>query len=659
MCGIAGFWRPNHPLGRSVAGRIGEQMADAIQHRGPDDHGVEVLPNGGPTFSHRRLSILDLSQAGHQPLTSSDKRWTLVYNGEWYDHADQREKLPNKNWRGSSDSETLVEFLSAFGVEKTLANMNGMFAFGAWDAKERILHLVRDRFGIKPMFVGRQNGLIVFGSELKALLAHDEWSPAIDPLAVRAYLTLNYVPHPLCILSDVEKLSPGYRLEIREDGSERRVQWYDLSLPRIKDSRISGNDAVSLIESTLESAVAKRMLSDVPLGCLLSGGIDSSLVAHFMQRASKQPIRTFSIGFTESQFDESGYARNVAEHLGTEHTEWLVDPELALEQIPKMVKMYSEPLGDASQIPTHLVSSMAREHVSVVLGGDGGDEVFAGYRRYPHALGFRGPFRGPLSPLRHIASWTFRLIPPGAWDVILGWLPRGMRPRYPGDWVHRWAHRLQSRDPVHAHASLVEYWNSPRYSSLGMKRGSQQQLIDADPGVGYASLDRMQAVDIRTWMVDDILTKVDIASMAVGLEVRVPFLDHEVVESAFQLSPSSRLGSGNVKKLVLKQILQRHFPKGMFERPKQGFELPIEIWLRGPLRDWAESLLTKNRLEGVGITDPLPFLKLVKRHMDGRGEYATAIWSLLTLIAWKDHWFSDIAVKPIPSVGPHSIETNT
>ena len=648
MCGIAGGWNFGTGFDPIDGIHMAEAMACAINHRGPDDQGHHVDQAAGLFFSHRRLSILDVSERGKQPMSSADGRWTVVYNGEWYDHTNRRSLISDHVWRSDSDTETLVESISRFGIEETIASMNGMFAFAAWDKANRRLHIVRDRFGIKPVYLFRNHDWILFASELSALMAHPACPRKIDSRAVRAFLTLNYVPYPLSILEDVEKIEPGVHCVIHETGEVVKRRWYTLPLIEDKGTRLEGEVATNLIDSVLRDAVEKRMLSDVPLGSLLSGGIDSSLVTAYMQGASSTPIRTFSIGFPDNpDFDESTYARAVAEHLGTDHNELMVVADDILDIFPSIPSMFSEPMADSSQIPTHLLSRMARGHVTVALGGDGGDEVFAGYTNHPMAIGHRGPFRGPLSPLRYFVAASMRAVPIKAWDFLLGWLPSSRRPRYPGDWAHQRALQLSARNPVDAHIRSREHWYSARASSFGAIIGGEPNLLKTDPGPKYHNLDRIQTIDIRSYLVDDILTKVDIASMAVGLEVRVPFLDHRVVEAAMSLRTTERLSSKGRTKAVLRRILASHLPTDLFERPKRGFVLPLEDWFKGPLRDWIYSLVTRDSLASLGIDRPDPFLELVDRHMQGRGEYATPIWTLVSLLAWKSEWLPTANVDPL------------
>ncbi len=650
MCGIGGFWDHNGPNDPRIMENILREMANSQKHRGPDSDGFFMSSEEGIGFCHRRLSIIDLSETGSQPMKSRDGRWIVVYNGEWYNHRQIRDSLGNRRWRGSSDTETLVECLSYFGIEDTLPKMNGMFAFSAWDSEKKELHLVRDRFGIKPLYFGQQDGLTVFSSELSGIFSQGNFKMEIEPAAVLSFLRLNYVPSPLCICKDIIKLPPGYHAKIGKKGEVVQRQWYDLTKELEKSEILSlrgFEEEVIWMEEQIERSVSMRMLSDVPLGSLLSGGIDSSLVSLFMQKGSSSPISTFSIGFAESEFDESQYAKKVSELIGSQHNELNVSSEDVMDLIPHMPGIFSEPLGDSSQIPTYIVSRLAREQVTVALGGDGGDEVFGGYMRYPQSLDGSRIFSGPFSIFRDPSVTLLNTIPPSLWDLILGWLPRNLRPRYPGDWVHRWSRRAKLRRPEDRHADLVEQWIEQIEKGSGRNWERCDILAKSDPGEQFADLDRLQIIDMKTWMVDDILAKVDIAAMACGLEVRVPLLDHNVVEGALSLSPSSRYSRRTGGKWILKKILSRHLPNELFNRPKQGFVLPIEKWIRGPLKEWARLTLTEENLISVGITNPQDYIRILEMHIEGRGEYATPIWTLLSLLSWKEKWLPKSNVNSI------------
>ena len=638
MCGIGGFWLHDATQGTEEMEATLLRMSNAQSHRGPDSGGIFIDQVEGLGLCHRRLSIIELSEAGSQPMTSSDGRWTVVYNGEWYDHLNHRRELTSIEWRGNSDTETLLESLATTGMEGTLKSINGMFAFAAWDRKERELHIVRDRFGIKPVYIGQQNGMTVFSSELAGFFSHGGFDIEIDPQAALSFLRLNYVPHPLCICKDVRKLSPGFRAVVKKDGEIMYFKWYDLTTKLIHPHHDSDEDHIEEMERELFESVSRRMLSDVPLGSLLSGGIDSSLVTLLMQRHSTVPIKTFSVGFAESTFDESKFAREVSELIETDHHELMIQPSDVLAMVPEMAGIFSEPLGDASQIPTLMVSRMARERVTVALGGDGGDEVFAGYLRYRQSLGGNRFFDGPFSIMRRPSSRLARSLPISFWDLALGWLPKNARPRHPGDWIHRWGRRALVKGPIDFHAQLVEQWIDQIGSGSGKDWEREESLENADPGVQFSDLQRLQMIDIGSWMVDDILAKVDTSSMACGLEVRVPLLDHIVVEKALSLESSMRYSKKRGEKWILRQILGKHLPMGIFERPKQGFVLPIEKWIRGPLEGWIRSLLTEEKLLALGIPNTQDFIKILDLHIEGRGEYATPIWTLVSLLSWKEKW---------------------
>ena len=631
MCGIAGVIGPPLP---DLEPRLAA-MAGALVHRGPDAAGVWADAAAGVGLAHRRLSILDLSPQGAQPMMSACGRFVLCYNGEIYNHGDLRRELEAVRpvaWRGHSDTEVLVEAIAEWGVDATLARCNGMFAFAVWDRAERRLTLARDRMGEKPLYVGRVGARIAFASEIKALRMLPGWQQAVDPDALAGLLRFGYVPTPRSIHPGVFKLPAAATVSfcvedvaapLAIDDFVARVRpYWDLAAVAaagVADPFAGDADAAaSALEPLLADAVARRMEADVPVGALLSGGVDSSLVAALMQRASARPVRTFTIGFDDARFDEAHHARRVAAHLGTDHTELHLTPDRALDVIPRLPEVYDEPFADASQIPTLLVSAIAREHVTVVLSGDGGDELFFGYGRYADALDIWSRIGGWPAGLRRGLAAGLR----GAGRLAGGGF--GFR-------LRRLGFRIDAADFDAYYANLLSLALAPT-AARGWLRG-----LPGEPAIPAALADparRMMFADQRTYLPDDILVKTDRASMAASLELRVPLLDHRVVEFAWRLPDACRR-DGRTGKAVLRRLLYRHVPREIVDRPKQGFEIPVDDWLRGPLREWMGDLLDPAALRREGLIDAEAVGALVADHLAGRSRNGFALWPMLMFEAWR------------------------
>ena len=605
-------------------------MADAIGHRGPDDSGCWLDDKGQLALGHRRLAILDTSSAGHQPMESRCGRFVIAYNGEAYNFRELRSEL-NLTTRSDSDTEVIVEAIAAYGIEKTLPKLNGMFAFAIWNTQERTLTLVCDRLGIKPLYYGVSSGTFLFGSELKALRRHPKFDGGISRGTLARFLQHNYVPAPHTIYESFYKLSPGSRLtvsqsDLHETSPARTVSWWDLRsvAESARDVSFEGafDDAVDDLESNLSRAVSSRMISDVPLGAFLSGGIDSSLIVALMQNSSTKPVRTFSIGFEEAQYNEAEYARAVASHLGTEHTEYFVTPQQARDVIPKLPAMIDEPFSDSSLIPTFLVSQLAREYVTVSLSGDGGDELFGGYHRYFH-----------LSSIWNRISWIpgRRLISRACGLATL--ITRSK-------WRERFRYRSQLLG-VPDSARLYQHGNLHWQPDSGIvleaeSNGGRSTYWNREKWLQTGNpIEEWMWLDTATYLPDDILGKIDRASMAVSLEARVPLLDHRVVECAwrmpFEFKVDTRQRSG---KKPLKALLSRYVPDELFERPKMGFGVPIDSWLRGPLRDWAEGLLDERWLREEGYLNPTPIRHAWELHTSGKADQHYLLWDVLMFVAW-------------------------
>lgn len=694
MCGIAGFIAaPNRSLGEIEA--IAKRMALAIQHRGPDDGGVWSDAQVGIALTHRRLSILDLSSAGHQPMVSASGRYVMVFNGEIYNHLEIRGELegaalspppvggegrspegPGNNpvihwatgvssacrgaeygWRGHSDTETLLAAFDRWGMEAALTKAVGMFAIALWDVRERTLHLARDRFGEKPLYYGWVGGgaerAFVFGSELKALRVFPGFDNPVCQHALAQYLCFSYVPAPRSIYHGIYKLEPGCVLTVRgvppaappaqplrSPASYEHLRlrrWWalaDVVQAGAQSPVTDETEALQALEDRLSDAVRLQSLADVPLGAFLSGGVDSSTIVALMQQQASRPVKTFTIGFEEAGFDESAHAQAVAQHLGTDHAQLFVTAAEARAVIPQLPTMYDEPFADSSQIPTYLVCRAARQRVTVALSGDAGDELFGGYNRYfwgPHI--WRRLAWLPY-PLRQALGAGAQTVAPATWDGMLGWTGVVR----PGEKMHKLARVLRAaRSMDGLYKNLVSECPSPllvRIEAGTTPLGPPSLLAEPLPGVGVQdSRLRMMYRDSLTYLPDDILCKVDRAAMAVSLETRVPFLDHRVVELAWRLPLSMKI-RGPVGKWALRQVLYRHVPRELIERPKAGFAIPVGQWLRGPLRDWAESLLSEGRMVQEGHLNPAPIAMIWRQHLSGRHDWTPKLWSVLMFQAW-------------------------
>lgn len=648
MCGIAGFWTAAPHLADASA--VLQRMANALQHRGPDAHGQWLDAEAGIALGHRRLSVVDLSPAGAQPMTSVSGRYVLIFNGEIYNHLALRAKLQGQGhapaWRGHSDTESLLACFDAWGIRTTVAETVGMFAFAVWDRQAHVLTLGRDRLGEKPLYHGWQgtgpDAVFLFGSELKALRAHPAFSAPISRDALCLYMRHNHVPAPYTIYAGISKLQPGCLLEV----SRRSREGVALPYWSAPDAIVRGvqapfagtaTEAVDALEARLKDAVGQQMVADVPLGAFLSGGVDSSTVVALMQAQTSRPVRTFSIGFHESAYDEAIYAREVARHLGTEHTDLYVTPEQAMAVIPRLPTLYDEPFADSSQIPTFLVAQLARQHVTVSLSGDAGDELFAGYNRYPVTASTWNRLQKMPRPLRQLAARCLTSVSPSTWNRLAAASPWANRWADVGYKLHKGAGVLAAGSAAEVYLGLVSQWQDP---SAVVLQGTESPtlLTGKQPALeGLQDVERMMALDLMTYLPDDILTKVDRAAMGVSLETRVPFLDHRVVEFAWSLPLEYKLrmtGNSPITKWALRQVLYRHVPRELIERPKMGFGIPIDDWLRGPLRDWAESLLSESRLQTEGFLRPEPIRRKWVEHLSGQRNWKNHLWGVLMLQAW-------------------------
>lgn len=648
MCGITGFFRPQADVDALKMESTVRRMSYAIRHRGPDGDGTWVDPRAGIALGHRRLSIIDLSPNGGQPMMSANGRWVIVFNGEIYNFAELREQLGAASYpfRGHSDTEVLLACVQEWGLLDALRRAVGMFALAAWDRAERTIHLARDRMGEKPLYYGWSGGTFLFGSELKALRQFEDWEPIVDRGALALLLRHNYIPAPYSIYRGIRKLLPGAMLSVAATTAPNETltkYWSleDVVYGRARD-RFEGSEseAVRRLDEVLRNAVREQMVADVPLGAFLSGGIDSSTVVALMQAQSGRPVKTFTIGFREQAYDEAVHAKAIARHLGTDHTELYVTPDDALSVIPALPEIYDEPFSDSSQIPTYLVAQLARQSVTVSLSGDGGDELFGGYNRYFLARSIWNRLGWLPKVTRRLLASGIRSISPDRWDQMLSAIralvPSALRRPALGEGMHKLAQILQAEGPEAIYRSLVSHWESPT--------AVVRQTIEPDTiltrntdwsGKGdYTEF--MMYLDSLTYLPDDILAKVDRASMAVSLESRVPLLDHRVAEFAWSLPFNLKVRAGQGKWL-LRQLLRCHVPVDLIDRPKMGFGVPIDAWLRGPLREWAESLLDPKRLQSEGYFEPLPIRRRWEEHLSGRGNWQYLLWDVLMFQAWLAH----------------------
>ena len=641
MCGITGLLLPPGQEKASFEARI-KAMSDTLSHRGPDSHGIWVDAEAGVGLGHRRLAIVDLSSTGHQPMVSSCGRFVLSYNGEIYnaDPLRQRLRVAGRYTRGTSDSEVLLEACAEWGVIRAITECIGMFAFALWDRGARALVLGRDRLGIKPLYYGTYDGGLWFGSELKPVLESRVVKPRLNVDAVHAYMRHGYVPTPHSILQGIHKLEPGTLLSVKADGRRCVERFWSLDtvaeLARATHERLSDAERTEQLRTLLLDAVGRRMVADVPLGAFLSGGIDSSTVVALMQAQSSQPVRTFSIGFNEHGYDEAQHAAAVARHLGTDHTELYVEPAHAFEVIPNLAHMYDEPFADSSQIPTFLVSELTRQHVTVSLSGDGGDELFAGYNRYTFGELVLGRIGRVPGFLRHLAAWGVHRLPPRAWDALGGCLPARVRPSAFGDKLYKMA-AVVTASPEAVYRQLVSLWDDPGEVVLAGVEPRGVLWQGDRPTWLRGEVEWMQYADTLTYLPDDILHKVDRASMAVSLEARVPLIDHRVVEFAWGLPMDAKIRGGQ-SKWLLRQVLRHYVPDELIDRPKMGFGVPIDHWLRGPLKEWAETLLEPRFLGLDGLLDVEVIRTRWQEHQSGVRNWHYPLWNVLMLQAWRQRW---------------------
>ncbi|MFI4962686.1 MAG: asparagine synthase (glutamine-hydrolyzing) [Legionellales bacterium] len=637
MCGFSGiFSRLN---GSNTDENLLTAMCDTLKHRGPNDKGIWFDAEAGIGLAHTRLAVVDLSPAGHQPMIAPSGRYVIAFNGEIYNHLQLRNELKQVHWRGHSDTETLLAGFDAWGIEETIKRTVGMFAFALWDKQSQILTLGRDRVGEKPLYYGWHGSVFLFGSELKALKVHPEFRKELNSEALSLFLRYNYIPTPYSIYKNTHKLLPGCLLQVSLKDADPVIQTYwsaaDIAV-KGSNHPFRGDEveAVNELERTLSESIRQQMVADVPLGAFLSGGVDSSTVVSLMQAQSSQPVHTFSIGFHEKKYNEAEYAKAVAMHLGTHHTELYITNKDALDVIPKLSTLYDEPFSDSSQIPTFLISALAKQDVTVALTGDAGDELFCGYNRYKFTDKLWRKIRQVPMPLRKGVSKIIKGVPCDFWDRLGALIPFVEGGDTIGAKLHKGANALTSTTIEKLYRDIVSHHNNP-CSLLVMDVKEPKMLSDQYANVfsGLGDINRMMTMDLLSYLPDDILVKVDRAAMGVSLETRVPFLDHRLIEFAWSLPVAMNFKDGQTK-WSLRQVLDRYVPRHLIERPKMGFGVPLNEWLRGPLKNWAETLLDENRLVKEGIFNHQLISLIWQEHVRGKGNWSALLWNILMFQAW-------------------------
>lgn len=645
MCGIAGFIGGDWSKAEQIAATLG-RMNTALRHRGPDQADAWTDPESRVALAFNRLAIIDLTPAGYQPMHSATGRYVIVFNGEIYNHRELRGELSasdhGHNWVGHSDTETLLAAIEAWGIRTTLERVTGMFAFALWDKLTRSLTLARDRLGEKPLYYGRPGAAFIFGSELKALAQHPAFRGEVDRQALTLLLRYNYIPGPFSIYKGIAKVPPGCFLTLGNESVDPHIEEYwsgaEIALAGAADPlKLDSHEILDALERVLERSIAGQMIADVPLGAFLSGGVDSSTVVALMQKLSARPVKTFTIGFYEKSYNEAAHAKAIARHLGTDHTELYVTAEEARSVIPRLPAIYDEPFADSSQIPTYLVSALARQHVTVALSGDGGDELFGGYTRYLLTAELWDKLSSIPKPVRAAVAAAMTTLPPGAWTAFGraagGLLPKIVQFDRLGDKVHKGAPLMRSDSVSDLYGGILSLWREPAAVVIGASEPPSQATGHTPHLGGLGAIERMMALDMLGYLPGDILAKVDRAAMAVSLETRVPYLDHRVVEFAWRI-PFDRKIRGGETKWILRQLLHRYVPAKLIERPKMGFGVPIDSWLREPLRDWAEALLDERRLRDEGYFRPEPIRHIWEAHLSGRINEQYRLWTILMFQSW-------------------------
>jgi asparagine synthase (glutamine-hydrolysing) len=648
MCGITGFLGGEKSYNLNDSSPIINSMLNKIHHRGPDDHGSWSDSHIGVNLGHKRLSIVDLSPSGHQPMHSISKRYVIVFNGEIYNHIKLRQDLikENKsaNWVGTSDTETLLAGFDVWGIEKTINSCIGMFSIALWDKANNTLNLIVDRVGEKPLYYGWQgrgkSKTFLFGSELKALKEHPAFEKNINRDSLSLLMRHSYISHPNSIWKGIHKLEPGTILTISLNSSEPKLTKYWSAEQAIANGKLTNNhlskeEAISQLDILLKDIISKQMLADVPVGAFLSGGVDSSIIAAHMQAQSASKIKTFTIGFNEDKQNEAEYASKIAAHLGTEHTKLILSSTDAKNIIPMIPTIYDEPFADSSQIPTYLVSKLARNEVKVALTGDGADEMFCGYNRYQVSNRLWSKFNGIPHNLRRIGGKTITSIPSGVLNSLHSVFPMVNKSNNFSDRVYKGARLLQSKNFDQFYRDFISYWDNPESLIINSKEPKTSLNRNLENIENMTDIDRMMYLDLLSYLPGDILTKVDRASMAVSLETRLPFLDHRLIEFAWSLPNEYKYNNGQTK-WILKEVLNKYIPKNLYDRPKQGFGIPINEWLKGSLKEWGEDLLSEQNIKEQGYFDVKQVREKWSQHQSGKSNWQHQLWNVLMFQSWME-----------------------
>jgi len=646
MCGVTGFLGGEKSYNLNDSSPIINSMLNKIHHRGPDDHGYWSDSNKGVNLGHKRLSIVDLSQTGHQPMHSISKRYVVVFNGEIYNHIKLRQNLikenKSSNWIGTSDTETLLAGFDAWGIEKTIAKCIGMFSLAIWDKANKTLNLIVDRIGEKPLYYGWQGRgktkTFLFGSELKALKEHPAFEKNINRDSLSLLMRHSYISHPNSIWKGIHKLEPGTILTISLNSSEPKLTKYWSADQVIKNRKLTNNhlseeEAVNQLDKLLQNIISKQMLADVPVGAFLSGGVDSSIIAALMQAQSTSKIKTFTIGFNEDKQNEAHYAKKIADHLGTNHTELILSAADAKNIIPMIPSIYDEPFADSSQIPTYLVSKLARNDVKVALTGDGADEILCGYNRYRVSNKLWSKYNKIPYCLRKVGSQTISTIPAGVLNSLHKVFPMKNKSNNFSDRVFKGGRLLKAKNIDQFYLEFISYWNDPEALVINSKEPKTILNSNHEGTHKMSNIERMMYLDLLSYLPGDILTKVDRASMAVSLETRLPYMDHRLIEYAWSLPNEYKYKNGQTK-WVLKEVLNKYIPKKLYDRPKQGFGIPINEWLKGSLREWAEELLNEQKLKEQGYFDVKKIREKWIQHQSGKSNWQHQIWNILMFQSW-------------------------
>jgi len=635
MCGYVGYISKNE---KEINVKILEDMAKKIRHRGPDNFGIWVDTQFGFGVAHNRLSVIDTSKSGNQPMISSNGQFVIAFNGEIYNHLALRQEMQGYNWLSSSDTETLLACIQIWGLKETVKKINGMFSFVLWDIKKKELNLVRDRFGEKPLYYGWQDSTFIFGSELKAFLPHPNFMKEIDRESLNLYFKHTFIPAPYSIYKNINKLLPGTILTLSKDISEPSInKYWDLQSNFLQKGQqcVARNKKTvkNELHRNLRKTIEERMSSDVPLGAFLSGGVDSSLVVSIMQSVSKKPVKTFTMGFKDSNFNEAIEAKRISNFLGTDHHELYVTHDDIIDLLPSLTNLYDEPFSDPSQIPTFLVSKLSKRNVTVALSGDGGDELFCGYSRYHFVIKYWKIISSLPFSVRKLLSHQILKIKTQTWDKLANYLFLSKKYRNFGVKIHKVASAINSKTLMDLYVNILTNWPSEDQLVKKVKNSKKLNLINLDDHLHLTDAEKMMIWDMQFFLSDDILVKLDRATMGCSLEGRVPFLDHNLVEQISKIPFKYKFGKKQ-SKLILREILNEYLPKNLLSSHKSGFDLPLSEWLRGPLKFWAEDILSPKQIKDQGFLNEEIIFKRWQEHKSGARDWSNQLWGVLVFQLW-------------------------